>query len=86
VFRAQADWTLILPPAASCESAAPLAEKNAAVRQHVLRSSLEACTMNTVYIPTRKNHKALDPDFLVASLSVPCVFGTNWIIVLISVV
>jgi hypothetical protein len=29
VFRAQADWTLILPSAASCESAASLAEKNA---------------------------------------------------------
>jgi hypothetical protein len=24
------------------------------------------------YIPTRRNHKALDPDFLVANVSVPC--------------
>jgi hypothetical protein len=32
VFRAQADWTLILPSAASCESAVSLAEKNAAAR------------------------------------------------------
>jgi hypothetical protein len=30
VFRGQADWTLILPSAISCEGAVPLAEKNAA--------------------------------------------------------
>jgi hypothetical protein len=30
-FRAQADWTFMSPSAASCESAASLAEKNAAV-------------------------------------------------------
>jgi hypothetical protein len=28
VLRAQADWKLILPSAASCKSAAPLAKKN----------------------------------------------------------
>jgi hypothetical protein len=32
MFRAQADWTLILLSASSCESAASLAEKNAAAR------------------------------------------------------
>jgi hypothetical protein len=36
VFRAQADWTLILPSAASCESDAPLAEKNATARPEQL--------------------------------------------------
>jgi hypothetical protein len=36
VFRAQADWTLILPSATSCEGAAPPAEKNAAVQPEVL--------------------------------------------------
>jgi hypothetical protein len=29
VFRAQADWILILPSATSCETAASLADKNA---------------------------------------------------------
>jgi hypothetical protein len=33
VFRAQADWTLILPSATSCESAAAPVEKNAAAAQ-----------------------------------------------------
>jgi hypothetical protein len=37
-FRAQADWTFILESRISCERAAPLAEKNAALRHHVLRS------------------------------------------------
>jgi hypothetical protein len=32
VFKAQADWTLILLPTTSCESDGPLAEKNAAVQ------------------------------------------------------
>jgi hypothetical protein len=36
VFREQADWTLILPSTASCESAEPLAEKNAAARPEQL--------------------------------------------------
>jgi hypothetical protein len=39
VFRAEADS--ILPSATSCESAAPLVEKNAAVRHHVLKSSVD---------------------------------------------
>jgi hypothetical protein len=53
VFRAQADWSLILLSATSCESVVPLSEKSAAARQNVLRSSVDvwyACTMNTVYI------------------------------------
>jgi hypothetical protein len=41
VFRAQADWTFILLLATSCESAAPLAEKNAAMWHRVLRSSMD---------------------------------------------
>jgi hypothetical protein len=32
VFREQADWTLILLSATSCESAGPLAEKNGETR------------------------------------------------------
>jgi hypothetical protein len=36
VFRAQADWTLILMSATSCDSAAPLAVKNAAARLQLL--------------------------------------------------
>jgi hypothetical protein len=32
VFREKADWTLIIPSEASCESAAPFAEKNATAR------------------------------------------------------
>jgi hypothetical protein len=36
VFRAQADWTLILPSATSWESAAPLAKKNAAAWPELL--------------------------------------------------
>jgi hypothetical protein len=32
VFGAQADWTLILPSAASCERDAPFDEKNAGAR------------------------------------------------------
>jgi hypothetical protein len=36
VFRVQADWTLILPSANFCESAAPLAEKNAATLPELL--------------------------------------------------
>jgi hypothetical protein len=36
VFRAQADWTLILLSATSCKSDAPLAEKNAAARPELL--------------------------------------------------
>jgi hypothetical protein len=36
VIRAQADWTLILPSATSCERAVPLAEKNAATRPELL--------------------------------------------------
>jgi hypothetical protein len=34
VFRVQADWTLILPSATSCESAESLAEKNDAAGQN----------------------------------------------------
>jgi hypothetical protein len=41
VSKAQADWTLILPSATSCESAAPLAKKKAAAQHHVLRSSVD---------------------------------------------
>jgi hypothetical protein len=36
VFIAQADWTLILPSATSCEKDAPLAEKNVAARPEKL--------------------------------------------------
>jgi hypothetical protein len=36
VFRAQVDWTLTLPSATSCDSAAPLAEKTAAARPELL--------------------------------------------------
>jgi hypothetical protein len=36
VFREQADWTLILTSAASCESAGRLAEENGAVRSEQL--------------------------------------------------
>jgi hypothetical protein len=36
VSRAQADWTLILPSATSCESVAPLAKKNFAVQPELL--------------------------------------------------
>jgi hypothetical protein len=36
MIRVQADWTLILPLAACCERAAPLAEKNAAARPELL--------------------------------------------------
>jgi hypothetical protein len=36
VFMAQADWTLILPSATSCESDGPLAEKNSAAQPVLL--------------------------------------------------
>jgi hypothetical protein len=38
VFRAQAEWTFHFTVGTSSEIAAPLAEKNAAARHHVLRS------------------------------------------------
>jgi hypothetical protein len=49
VFRAQADWTLIVPSATSCERAAPLAEKNAAARHRVLRSLISLHNEHRVY-------------------------------------
>jgi hypothetical protein len=36
VFRAQADWTFILPSAASCDNTAPFDEKNAAAQPELL--------------------------------------------------
>jgi hypothetical protein len=36
MFRAQADWTLVLRQAVSCESPSPLAEKNAAAGPELL--------------------------------------------------
>jgi hypothetical protein len=48
VFRAQVDWTFILPLEFPVK-ATPLAEKNASVQHHVLRSLINLHSEHSVY-------------------------------------
>jgi hypothetical protein len=49
VFRGQADWKFILPSEFPAKRAAPLAEKNAVARHHVLRSLISLHNEHPIY-------------------------------------
>jgi hypothetical protein len=50
VFRAQVDWTSILPSEFPAKDAAPLVEQNAIAWHHVLRSLISLHNEHPIYV------------------------------------